>query len=134
MLLLLGLKELTFFETWSLPTHTPSFSGVTGVMCYFAIPPAGPVMATWLTHRAVQSSGRWLLPCPAASALLLSRGTGGTPSPSVALPSSRDKVRTAEDLPRVTMLEMLYRMVFQGYYNRLHELQVQQAYITLHCS
>ncbi|KAM4608995.1 sterol 26-hydroxylase, mitochondrial [Polymixia lowei] len=82
-------------------------------------------MAAWLVQSAVQSSRRWLLPPPPAVALMCSREEQ-TSSPSVALSGSRDKPRMAEDLPRVTPLEMLYRMVFQGYYNRLHELQIYE--------
>ncbi|XP_029936204.1 cytochrome P450 27C1 [Myripristis murdjan] len=83
-------------------------------------------MAARLAQSAVQRSGRWLLPCPRAAALVWTRGAGGTSSPSVALSVSQDKPRTAEDLPHVSFLELLYRMVFQGYYNRLHELQVYE--------
>ncbi|XP_071396574.1 sterol 26-hydroxylase, mitochondrial [Centroberyx affinis] len=83
-------------------------------------------MAAWLARSAVKRSGHWLLPCPPASALACCRGVGGSSSPSVALSGSRDKPRTPEDLPHVTFLELLYRMVFQGYYNRMHELQVYE--------
>ncbi|KAM3862152.1 sterol 26-hydroxylase, mitochondrial [Diretmus argenteus] len=80
-------------------------------------------MAGCLTRSAAKRIGRWLLPCPRA---VVSRGTRVTSSPSVTLSSPQDKPRTAEDLPRVTFLELLYRMVFQGYYKRFHELQVYE--------
>lgn len=83
-------------------------------------------MAARLVQNAVRRSGQWLPPCrPPVSALVSARrSAGGTPSPSVTMPKPQDKVRTQEDLPQVKMLETLYRMFFQGYFSRLHELQV----------
>ncbi|XP_051937895.1 sterol 26-hydroxylase, mitochondrial isoform X1 [Hippocampus zosterae] len=37
-----------------------------------------------------------------------------------------EKPPTVKDLPRVGVLEMLYRMVFQGFYSRAHELQLYE--------
>lgn len=37
------------------------------------------------------------------------------------------KLKSIEDLPSVGTLEMLYRVIFQGYLSRLHELQVSYS-------
>ncbi|XP_021434912.1 sterol 26-hydroxylase, mitochondrial isoform X1 [Oncorhynchus mykiss] len=84
-------------------------------------------MVVCLAQSMVQRSGRWLLPFPTALSLVYTRAAGGTPSPSVAQPStSQDKIRTEDDLPRIKTREMLYRLYVQGYYKRLHELQVYE--------
>ncbi|XP_061696704.1 sterol 26-hydroxylase, mitochondrial [Syngnathoides biaculeatus] len=49
----------------------------------------------------------------------------GFPSTSTNL-GSLEKPRTVKDLPHVSVLELLYRMVFQGFYSRAHELQVYE--------
>ncbi|KAF7658147.1 hypothetical protein LDENG_00016610 [Lucifuga dentata] len=74
----------------------------------------------------MQRNGCWLLQCPAAVAWVCSRWAGSTSSASMALGTPQGKPRTAEDLPKVSFLEMMYRMVFQGYFNRLHELQLYE--------
>ncbi|KAM9448019.1 sterol 26-hydroxylase, mitochondrial-like isoform 1-T1 [Salvelinus alpinus] len=84
-------------------------------------------MAVHLAQSAMQRSGRWLLLCPTAPALVCTRWVGGTRSPSNTLPStSQGKIRTADDLPRIKTRDMFYRMFVKGYYNRLHELQVYE--------
>ncbi|XP_068561217.1 sterol 26-hydroxylase, mitochondrial [Cebidichthys violaceus] len=83
-------------------------------------------MAAWLSRSVVGRNGSWLLPCPNAVARVCSRGVGGTSSAPEALSAFQDKPRTVEDLPHVSFLELLYRMVFQGFYNRLHELQIYE--------
>lgn len=94
---------------------------------FLAIPYTAAIMVVCLAQSMVQRSGRWLLLSPTALALVYTRGAGGTPSPSVAQPStSQDKIRTEDDLPRIKTREMLYRLYVQGYYKRLHELQVQE--------
>ncbi|XP_068428764.1 sterol 26-hydroxylase, mitochondrial [Clinocottus analis] len=76
-------------------------------------------MAARLYRSLMSGNGRWpLLPGPNAVARVCSTGPGG---PSSAF---QDKPRTVDDLPHVSFLELLYRMVFQGFYNRLHELQI----------
>ncbi|XP_031649862.1 sterol 26-hydroxylase, mitochondrial isoform X2 [Oncorhynchus kisutch] len=84
-------------------------------------------MAVHLAQSAMQRSGRWLLLCSTAPALVSTRWVGGTRSPSNTLPSiSQGKIRTADDLPRIKTRDMFYRMFVKGYYNRLHELQVYE--------
>ncbi|XP_057709467.1 sterol 26-hydroxylase, mitochondrial [Corythoichthys intestinalis] len=38
----------------------------------------------------------------------------------------REKVKTVTDLPHVSVLKLLYRLMFQGFYSRLHELQLYE--------
>ncbi|KAM6984952.1 sterol 26-hydroxylase, mitochondrial-like [Aplochiton taeniatus] len=85
-------------------------------------------MAARLTQSALQRTSSLLRLCPTVSAVVSSRGTGDTSSSSssVALSGAQGKQRTVEDLPLVSPWEMFYRMVFQGYYNRLHELQLHE--------
>ncbi|CAL8266186.1 unnamed protein product [Lota lota] len=72
-------------------------------------------------------SGHWLRPRPSTGALVPCRAVGGPPSSSIALPvSGGGKLRTIQDLPKVGLWEMMYRIVFQGYYNRLHDLQIYE--------
>ncbi|XP_017285840.1 sterol 26-hydroxylase, mitochondrial [Kryptolebias marmoratus] len=81
-------------------------------------------MAAWLSQRSLLRSSRWL--CPVSRGRVSIRDVGRTTSAPGALHALQDKPRTAEDLPRVRFLELLYRMVFQGFYNRLHELQIYE--------
>ncbi|XP_056145405.1 sterol 26-hydroxylase, mitochondrial [Lampris incognitus] len=83
-------------------------------------------MATRLVQCVVKRNSHRLLPCAPATALVYCRGAGGTSSPSVDLSRSRNEPRTIKDLPRVTLLELLYRMVFQGYSYSMHELQIYE--------
>uniref|UniRef100_A0A3P9A167 Cytochrome P450, family 27, subfamily A, polypeptide 7 n=1 Tax=Esox lucius TaxID=8010 RepID=A0A3P9A167_ESOLU len=86
-------------------------------------------MALRLAQTAVQRSGRWLLPCPAAPApaIVCTRGAGSTlPSSITQSSASQGKNRTSDDLPRIKTREMLYRMFVKGYYHRLHELQLYE--------
>lgn len=87
-------------------------------------------MAAWLSRRALSGKTTWLLSSsPVYKSHVCCRKVGRTSSAPGALSALQDKPRTVEDLPHVSLLEMLYRMVFQGYYNRLHELQVCQSLI-----
>ncbi|XP_047458047.1 sterol 26-hydroxylase, mitochondrial [Mugil cephalus] len=81
-------------------------------------------MATWLTQKLIPRTGSWLQPGPGAVALVCRRGVGRASSAPEDLSAVQDKPRTVDDLPHVTFLEMLYRLVFQGFYNRMHELQI----------
>ncbi|XP_074550251.1 sterol 26-hydroxylase, mitochondrial-like [Halichoeres trimaculatus] len=81
-------------------------------------------MAACLTQRVVWRNGKWLLSCPFSGARICFRGVGSTSSGSGAISTFKDKLRTIEDLPHVSVLELLYKMVFKGFYNRLHELQI----------
>lgn len=76
-------------------------------------------MAALLSHRGLLQNVSRL--CS------VSRGAGRTASAPGALHAIRDKPQTMEELPVVSLLELLYRVVFQGFYNRLHELQVRLA-------
>nr|QQL94744.1 sterol 26-hydroxylase mitochondrial [Lateolabrax maculatus] len=74
----------------------------------------------------MQKSGSWLQLCPTALARFCSRGVGSTSSDTGPVSSFKDKPRTVEDLPHVSFSEMFYRMIFQGFYNRVHELQIYE--------
>ncbi|KAJ3592410.1 hypothetical protein NHX12_007537 [Muraenolepis orangiensis] len=86
-------------------------------------------MAACLVRSTVfrsTSPSRWS-PYPSSAVLVSHRDAGGPPSSSMALSGPRgDKLRTIDDLPKVGLLETMYRMVFQGYYNRLHDLQIYE--------
>ncbi|XP_036966196.1 sterol 26-hydroxylase, mitochondrial-like isoform X1 [Acanthopagrus latus] len=79
---------------------------------------------------AARSSGNvmWRSSCLLSGrvAAVCSRGAGSVSSASEPLSSLQDKPRTLEDLPRVTLWELLYRMTFQGFHNRMHELQIYE--------
>ncbi|XP_014840028.1 PREDICTED: sterol 26-hydroxylase, mitochondrial-like isoform X3 [Poecilia mexicana] len=77
-------------------------------------------MAAWLLSRALSGRSGSLLPW---SQVCCRERCRTAPS---ALPALQDKPRAASDLPRVSVWEMLYRMLVQGYYNRLHELQLYE--------
>ncbi|XP_032424654.1 sterol 26-hydroxylase, mitochondrial-like isoform X2 [Xiphophorus hellerii] len=77
-------------------------------------------MAAWLLSRALSGRSGGLLPW---SRVCCREGCRMAPS---VLPALQDKPRKASDLPRVRVWEMLYRMLVQGYYNRLHELQLYE--------
>ncbi|XP_060786560.1 sterol 26-hydroxylase, mitochondrial-like [Neoarius graeffei] len=38
----------------------------------------------------------------------------------------RESIRTEADLPEITLPTILYRLIFKGYYNRMHELQLYE--------
>ncbi|TSK92909.1 Sterol 26-hydroxylase, mitochondrial [Bagarius yarrelli] len=50
------------------------------------------------------------------------RSAGGNAAASV----SSGSLRTDTDLPRVTLPKVLYRLFIQGYYNRVHEMQLYE--------
>ncbi|XP_037646766.1 sterol 26-hydroxylase, mitochondrial [Sebastes umbrosus] len=81
-------------------------------------------MAAWLSRSVMQRNGSWLLSCPDSVARACSRGVRGPSSAPEALSALQEKPRTVEDLHHVSFLELTYRMLFQGFYNRLHELQI----------
>ncbi|XP_077391958.1 sterol 26-hydroxylase, mitochondrial isoform X3 [Festucalex cinctus] len=60
------------------------------------------------------------------SPVALARGVSGGSRSTSSNPSALEKPRTAKDLPCVSVLELLYRMVFQGFYSRAHELQLYE--------
>ncbi|XP_058469399.1 sterol 26-hydroxylase, mitochondrial-like [Solea solea] len=79
-------------------------------------------MALGLTRCLVKRNGGWPLPGPAAMARVHSRCPGSTSFATVV----QHKPRTVKDLPHVSFLEMVYRMVCQGFYKRMHELQIYE--------
>ncbi|KAM9710762.1 sterol 26-hydroxylase, mitochondrial [Menidia menidia] len=84
-------------------------------------------MAAWLSWRALRRSRGWPLTSPVSGGQVWSRGRGvGRSSAPGALTAVQEKPRSTEDLPRVSFLELLYRLVFQGFYERLHELQIYE--------
>lgn len=88
-------------------------------------------MAVGLSQTVIQRNGSRLLPCAIAVARVYSRGVGSASFATSAHSASQDKPLTVEDLPRVSFLEMVYRLVFQGFYSRMHELQVPQTAVLL---
>ncbi|XP_036401365.1 sterol 26-hydroxylase, mitochondrial-like [Megalops cyprinoides] len=54
------------------------------------------------------------------------RKTGTSASASVSVPANQGKFRNEDDLPCIGSLQLLYRVVFQGYLKRMHELQVYE--------
>ncbi|XP_035531952.1 sterol 26-hydroxylase, mitochondrial [Morone saxatilis] len=83
-------------------------------------------MAAWLSRTVAWRNGSWLLPCPVAVVQVCSRGVESTSSAPGSLSTLQDKLRTVEDLPRAGFLELMYRLFFQGYYKRIHELQIYE--------
>ncbi|MEQ2260495.1 hypothetical protein XENORESO_019443 [Xenotaenia resolanae] len=78
-------------------------------------------MAAWLSRRALSGNSSCRLALYLRSeGHVCARGVGRTFS------ALQDKLQTAEDLPRVSSLEMIYRFIFQGYYYCLHELQIYE--------
>ncbi|XP_068602195.1 sterol 26-hydroxylase, mitochondrial [Brachionichthys hirsutus] len=71
-------------------------------------------------------NGSKLLACPVAVARVSSTGVGRASSARGPLSTSQEKLLTREDLPQVSLLELLYRLTFQGFHNRLHELQLYE--------
>ncbi|XP_034042906.1 sterol 26-hydroxylase, mitochondrial isoform X1 [Thalassophryne amazonica] len=86
-------------------------------------------MAVWLSRSVRQRNVIRFLACPAPVAQVCSRWVETTSSTPVTVSRSQDKPRTADDLPRVGFLMQMYRMVFQGYYSRMHELQIHEKQI-----
>lgn len=91
-------------------------------------------MAAWLSSRLVKRKCSSLLPCPISLPPVCSRGVARVSPASGALSTIQEKPRTVEDLPHVSFLEFLCRVVFQGFYKRMHELQVGCSAWSLLCS
>ncbi|KAM4731328.1 sterol 26-hydroxylase, mitochondrial-like [Anableps anableps] len=78
-------------------------------------------MAAWLSRRPQSGSSSWRrLLRPVCEDHVCSAGVRRTCS------ALQGKLRTAEELPRVSALEMLCRVLFQGYFSSLHELQLYE--------
>jgi len=54
------------------------------------------------------------------------RGAVGNAVASVTVRDSHGKLKTVADLPEINTFRMLYTLIFKGYLNRVHELQVKQ--------
>ncbi|XP_028249558.1 sterol 26-hydroxylase, mitochondrial [Parambassis ranga] len=80
-------------------------------------------MAVWLSQRVMARNGSWLLrpiaPIGSRSVVRASSNPG-------TLSAFQDRPRTVEELPHTSFVELLYRLVFQGFYNRMHELQIYE--------
>lgn len=111
------------------PPCSSTLVDATGALCICCFL---TIMASGLYQCLTKRSGGLLLPCPLAMAQVRSRWLANRSSPG-GLSAFQVKPRTLKDLPHVSFLEMMYRMIFQGFYKRLHELQVgQQQYTALH--
>lgn len=74
--------------------------------------------------------GSWLLPWPLAGARVYSRGAGRVSTVPTFPSNLHSTPRTVEDLPNVSLWELLYRLTFQGFHSRTHELQVGHFFYT----
>ncbi|XP_038575979.1 sterol 26-hydroxylase, mitochondrial [Micropterus salmoides] len=83
-------------------------------------------MAARLSRSVMWKNGSWLLQCPTAVARVCSMGVGSSSSAPGTLSAFQGKPRTVEELPHVSFLELMYRIVFQGFYKRMHELQIYE--------
>ncbi|XP_068184840.1 sterol 26-hydroxylase, mitochondrial [Antennarius striatus] len=83
-------------------------------------------MASWQVGSVMWRNGSRLLTFPVAVARVSSIGVGSVSSDRGPLSTFQEKPRTSEDLPHVSLLELLYRLTFQGFYSRLHELQLYE--------
>uniref|UniRef100_A0A674PJU0 Cytochrome P450, family 27, subfamily A, polypeptide 1, gene 3 n=2 Tax=Takifugu rubripes TaxID=31033 RepID=A0A674PJU0_TAKRU len=73
--------------------------------------------------KLMWKKGSWLLR-PLAWARSCSGGAGRVSTVPASPPNLRFKPRTVEDLPRVSLWELLYRLTFQGFHSHMHELQI----------
>uniref|UniRef100_A0A3Q3W4G2 Uncharacterized protein n=1 Tax=Mola mola TaxID=94237 RepID=A0A3Q3W4G2_MOLML len=83
-------------------------------------------MAALLCVSRMWRTGSWRLLCPVAVGQICSRGVKSIPSAPGVPSSFQDSPQPAEDLPCVSLLERIYRMTFQGFHNRIHELQIYE--------
>ncbi|KAG9349153.1 hypothetical protein JZ751_029476 [Albula glossodonta] len=86
------------------------------------LPPA-LVMAARLALSSCERGRRWLLR-PVREAF--TARSSSVAAPSHAVSASQAKLKTEEDLPQINITPMLYRLLFKGYLNRMHELQVYE--------
>ncbi|XP_051760906.1 sterol 26-hydroxylase, mitochondrial-like isoform X1 [Ctenopharyngodon idella] len=54
------------------------------------------------------------------------RGAVGNAAASVTVQDSHGKLKTVADLPEIRIFRILYKMIFKGYMNRMHELQLHE--------
>ncbi|XP_076603334.1 sterol 26-hydroxylase, mitochondrial [Chaetodon auriga] len=83
-------------------------------------------MAAWLCRSVMWRKGSGLLSCSTAVTRACSRGVGSISSTPGPVSTFQEKPRTLEDLPRVSFSKLIYRMTFQGFHNRMHELQIYE--------
>lgn len=81
------------------------------------------IMAEHLALHSVRTMAVRMLLRPTTASLNIRRMAGGNATASV----SPGHLRTKADLSELSLSTIMYRMIFQGFYNRMHELQVQYA-------
>ncbi|KAK3569023.1 hypothetical protein QTP86_021576 [Hemibagrus guttatus] len=81
-----------------------------------------PLMAGRLALCRTETKAIHVFLRPITASLGIQRSAGGNSVASV--PSG--SIRTKADLPEVSLPTVLYRLVIQGYYNRMHELQLYE--------
>ncbi|XP_060732792.1 sterol 26-hydroxylase, mitochondrial-like isoform X2 [Tachysurus vachellii] len=79
-------------------------------------------MAGCLALCKTETKGVFVFLRPITSSLGIQRRAGGNSSASV----RSESIKTEADLPEVTLPTILYRLIIQGYYNRMHELQLYE--------
>nr|XP_006636748.1 PREDICTED: sterol 26-hydroxylase, mitochondrial [Lepisosteus oculatus] len=82
-------------------------------------------MAVALTRRSVEKGFQRLHEPLAVTSSLALRRNGGS-SATLAAQADRGELKSGKDLPGTTTWKTLYRMLFKGYRNRLHELQIYE--------
>ncbi|XP_060784840.1 sterol 26-hydroxylase, mitochondrial-like [Neoarius graeffei] len=81
-----------------------------------------PLMAGHLMLRSTEATVLRVFLRSTTASLDLKRNAGGNASASV----RHGSIRTEADLPEITLPRMLYMLIFKGYYNRTHELQLYE--------
>lgn len=75
-------------------------------------------MAGRLALRSAEPTAFRVFLGSTTASLNLKRNAGGNATPL-------GSIKTEADLTEITLPTILYRMIFKGYHNRMHELQVQ---------
>lgn len=75
-------------------------------------------MAGRLALRSAEPTAVQVFLGSTTASLNLKRNAGGNATPL-------GSIKTEADLTEITLPTILYRMIFKGYHNRMHELQVQ---------
>ncbi|XP_017325369.1 sterol 26-hydroxylase, mitochondrial [Ictalurus punctatus] len=79
-------------------------------------------MAEHLALHSVRTMAVRMLLRPTTASLNIRRMAGGNATASV----SPGHLRTKADLSELSLSTIMYRMIFQGFYNRMHELQLYE--------
>ncbi|XP_067373120.1 sterol 26-hydroxylase, mitochondrial isoform X2 [Channa argus] len=113
------------------PPCSDQLLDVTGALCICRLV---FIMVAFLSRSVMQRNSTWLPSGPTFTARVFSRGERSASSAPRSRSTFQDKPRTVDDLPRVSFLELLYRLVVQGFYSRMHELQIfeKQLYGSLY--